>query len=333
MQTQDAGLVRHLLTRFGLGNSAVRPVQMERGKAVWRVDSPRGPVCLKECHHDHGRMLFALGGQHHAHNAGAPVPAVLPARDGSLVVDAAGRLFCAFQWLDGRRPRPGRREEFAAMVQALARFHRCSRGYQPPEGARVSSKWGRWPQHYRTMCRQMAEYRELARQYFGRQAGQVLPLFDHHIALGEQAREQLLASPYPELTAAPEATAPLNHQDYGPGNAVITPGGTYVIDLDGVTYDLPARDLRKLAFKVGQGAGWQPAALLELLRWYEGEAPLTPAERQCLLADLAFPHGFHATVKNLRKRTVGIPAITRSARQEQEKRAALPALVPWSQGR
>jgi spore coat protein I len=37
----------------------------------------------------------------------------------------------------------------------------------------------------------------------------------------------------------------LCHQDYGKGNALLTDEGVMVIDLDNVSFDLPARDLRK----------------------------------------------------------------------------------------
>jgi spore coat protein I len=42
----------------------------------------------------------------------------------------------------------------------------------------------------------------------------------------------------------------LCHQDYGKGKRLThSRGGVYVIDLDGVTFDLPSRDLRKIIGK------------------------------------------------------------------------------------
>jgi spore coat-associated protein S len=43
----------------------------------------------------------------------------------------------------------------------------------------------------------------------------------------------------------------LCHQDFAAGNLLIDPSGKlYVLDTDGITIDIPARDLRKILCKV-----------------------------------------------------------------------------------
>lgn len=319
--------VAALLAAYGLEGCPVEPVQVEAAKLVLRVQAPDGPVAVKELHHDRDRSLFALAAQQHVAGRGGNVAPVLTARDGRLIVEAGGRLFAAARWLRGRRPNPADRADWAAMVRGIALFHRASGGYTPPEGARVSSKLGRWPHLYDVMIRQLQECRDLLAVRLGtRAAAQLAPVFDHFIGRGLAARQRLEAAGYAGWCQQVAAAGNnLCHQDYGAGNALITPAGPVVIDLDGVTFDLPSRDLRKLAYKVASQRGWDPAVLGELLALYRSGAALAAQELEMLRCDLSFPHGFHGVVKNLRREAVAPMRIARAAQDEQAKEKCLAA--------
>lgn len=319
--------VRALLAAYGLEGRPLEPVQMEIGKLVVRVHAPEGPVALKELHHDRERSLFSLAAQRHVAERGGNVAPVLVARDGNLLVEQRGRLFAAYRWLNGRRPNPADRADWAAMVQGLARFHHASSGYRPPAEARVSSKLGRWPHLYDVMLRQLQECRDLLPSRLGREpARQLAPVFDHFERRGQAARTQLDESGYTAWCSRAEAAGSnLCHQDYGEGNALLTPAGPVVIDLDGVTFDLPARDLRKLAYKVTSQRGWDPAVLSELVALYRSGGPLAAEDLAFLRLDISFPHGFHGVVKNLRREAVAPARIIRAAQAEQAKEQGLAA--------
>lgn len=325
MTGQSLSAWRPLLERYDLLGGKVAPVQAERGKLVLKVTTPQGSYCLKELHHDRGRSLFALAAQEHVAGRGGNVARVQRTRDGELLTEWQGRLFAVYEWLEGRRPRFDRPRDWQVMVQGLAGFHRATPGYQPPAEARVSSKLGRWPHLYQVMLEQLAECQGALPQRLGRDAAARLsPLFDAFRRRGESALAALEQVGYGDYCAQVQAAGGfLCHQDYGPGNAVLTSRGPVVLDLDGVTFDLVSRDLRKLAFKQGEMRGWDPAGLGALLEWYGSIHPLPRAEVQMLLADLRFPHGFHGAVKGLRKGPVAPARILRAARQEQEKERAL----------
>ncbi|MFO7173427.1 MAG: CotS family spore coat protein [Bacillota bacterium] len=323
-----------LLNAYGLAGAEVTPVQAERGKWVVRVSTPRGSACLKELHHSRERSLFALGAQHHVAQRGGNVAPVLPTRGGDLLVEWQGKLFAAYGWVEGRRPRFDRLPDWQQMVQGLAAFHRATPGYQPPAGARVSSKLGRWPHLYQVMLEQLAQCQRLLPARVGREAAaQLSPLFDRFRRRGEEAMALLAARDYEGYCQeVAGAGGFLCHQDYGPGNAILTPRGPVVLDLDGVTFDLVSRDLRKLLYKQGEMRGWDPGGLAALLDWYQAVHPLHRAELPLLLADLSFPHGLHGAVKGLRTGPVAPARILRAARLEQAKEQAL-ARFAAGQGR
>lgn len=88
------------------------------------------------------------------------------------------------------------------------------------------------------------------------------------------------SSSYKELTSEKSSSIVLCHQDYGKGNALLTKEGVYVIDLDGVTFDLPCRDLRKIIGKTSENRGyWHESFIFDILNWYSKINPLLPEEK------------------------------------------------------
>jgi Ser/Thr protein kinase RdoA (MazF antagonist) len=115
--------VLHWATRVPLGNHGGFS-----GARLWRLDSPAGAFCLRAGavteNRDH--LLHRHGLIARARAAGlAFVPAVLPAANGSTVVEAAGRCWEMMDWMPGRadfHASPGPTRLHAA-VSALAKLH------------------------------------------------------------------------------------------------------------------------------------------------------------------------------------------------------------------
>jgi hypothetical protein len=74
--------------------------------------------------------------------------------------------------------------------------------------------------------------------------------------------------------------------------------GMWVIDLDGVTYDLPMRDLSKLiAGAMSDLSGWDATNIREMVKAYHETNPLTPEMYEVLWIDLSFPDEFYKEIK------------------------------------
>lgn len=90
----------------------------------------------------------------------------------------------------------------------------------------------------------------------------------------------------------------LVHQDYGWGNGQLGPGGIWVIDLDGVAFDLPIRDLGKLIGNVMKGAEkWDPKWVKEMIKAYHQTNPIEKSLYEVLLIDLSMPNEFYQFIK------------------------------------
>lgn len=292
------GLAARVLSRYPLHVLDISTVQAKGKKVVWRVRAREGHFCLKRLGKRMDSLLFSVGAQKYMQQKGALVPAVLAGEDGEITVVGAD-AFVVYQWVEGRPVSFGTPESLRQAVRGLAAFHRHSKGYVPPRGARVSQKWDRWPQQYASILQRLRDWLEAAGRESGAFAGAFREEAPFFIRRGEKVLAALSRSGYQRLARDPARHLVLCHQDYGEGNALLTPRGVYVLDLDNVSFDFPARDLRKLINKVATApGGWKVDRGRQVLRYYNEEEPLGEEMEELVWLDLAFPHLFHDVAKN-----------------------------------
>ncbi|MCL4440421.1 MAG: CotS family spore coat protein [Firmicutes bacterium] len=259
------------------------------------------------------------------------MPAIYPTNEGKLYQVVDNELFVLYQWIDGKNINMGNPAGLETAIKGIAAFHRDSAGYVPPENCRVSTKLGKWPQYYLSLINRMQEWKQTAQSSAQQQLSQVyLENVDHSIMLGEKALKMLEQSCYNDWVVEVEQQKNLCHQDYGDGNAIVTSEGIYVIDLDGVTYDLPVRDLRKIINKRMASIGrWDKELLQSIINWYCQINPLPKAQLHVLYIDLIFPHGFHDTAKNPYRKNKPINAakLSKAAKHEQAKEEILTPIL------
>lgn len=90
------------------------------------------------------------------------------------------------------------------------------------------------------------------------------------------------------------------HQDYGWSNGQMGANGMWIIDLDGVAYDLPIRDLRKLI--TGTMADlfrWDTTWVREMIQSYHEANPISSQLYDILMIDLSAPNEFYKNVKEV----------------------------------
>ena len=138
---------------------------------------------------------------------------------------------------------------------------------------------------------------------------------------------RLQRSNYARLAARGESYWGLAHQDYGWGNAQIGPGGVWVIDLDGVVFDLPIRDLRKLITGC-MSDKWDLQWAKGMIIAYHKANPIEPGLYEVFLIDLAMPNEFYQFVKEV----VYDPVTFLNARTKNDWKNDPTALLTLSSG-
>jgi CotS family spore coat protein len=273
----------------------------DKGGAIWRIETDKGPRSLKVLHRTPERSLYSVAFQEYVVKQGARVPALIPARNGSLFVEKGGKLWIVTDWI---ALQPATKVDLVGaqeLCYGLGEFHRHSKGYIPPAGAKNSSRLYRWPNHYQKIAKKIGWMREVAKAYNETPASKsILAVVDHYEQQAWAAFEKLKTSAYPKMIKMGEAHWGLVHQDYGWSNGQNGPGGLWVIDLDGVSYDLPFRDLRKLITSTMDDMGvWDVTWMRGMIEAYHKANPLDRESFEVLLNDMAVPNEFYKHLKEM----------------------------------
>lgn len=319
-----------VLQEYGIKPESLTVIQSGGIKTVWKLRSQGRLLCLKRLRQTIDKALFSVNAQIFVKNSGGLVPGVIPSLKGQPIVEYDDQLFVLYEWVDGSDLSFSNTADLKKAVQGLARFHIATKGYKPPVDARVSTKIGKWPEQYASMKNKLTVWKDTAASRPVQSTYTAyLKHTDKMIALADTALTRLAASAYSTLSAEGSKALVLCHQDYGKGNALSTAEGIYIIDLDGVTFDLPARDLRKIIGKQAENHGqWRAETITNILGWYSEINPQSRAETEILLTDLLYPHWYYGLVKNRfqNEKPVKAEEIERMARLEESKVRVLAAM-------
>lgn len=324
-------IARSVLAQYDIEPVKIQVVQQGGIKTVWKVITGNDTFCLKRLKHTKEKALFSVEAQRYIRSKGGLVPDIILNRAHEAITDRNDELFVLYEWIEGKQLNFGNKEDFMAAMEGLAHFHKSSKGYRPPEGARVSTKIAKWPDQYRSMLNRLTEWKSVSARKAGTPVHDAyLKWVDPIIALGEKAIRYLEGSSYGDLSAPNSQAIVLCHQDYGKGNGLLTPDGVWILDMDGVTFELAARDLRKIILKTMEDKGkWHEESMLEIISWYERANTLSMEEKRMVYIDTLFPHGFFGTVKNQfqKNKPVKASSIEQIGRIEMSKENSLESLI------
>ncbi|GIO08856.1 hypothetical protein J31TS6_48840 [Brevibacillus reuszeri] len=273
----------------------------DKGGAIWRIETDKGSRSLKLLHRSPERSLFSVGFQEYIVNQGARVPRLIPAKDGKLFSEMGGKLWIVTDWISLQ---PATKVDLIGaqeLCYGLGEFHRHSKGYVPPANAKNSSRLFRWPAYYQKIAKKIGWMRDMAVAYEDAIASRsILAVVDQYQQQALDALAKLNESAYANMVAMGEPYWGLVHQDYGWSNGQNGPGGLWVIDLDGVAYDLPFRDLRKLITSTMDDMGvWDVSWMRGMIEAYHQANPLDVESYDLLLIDMAMPNEFYKHLKEM----------------------------------
>lgn len=324
-------LAQEVLARYSIIPQHISVIQGGTIKTVWKVKTADKVLCLKRLKQTMDKALFSVNAQIYIKNNGGNVPGIIPDKGGSPIVEHNNQLFVVYEWLEGRDLNFSSPLDFKLALESLARFHISSKGYESAEESRTSTKLGKWPDQYASMRNKFISWKEVARNNLSQpHYNSYFRVSDSMISIADMSMEFIKKSSYDSLTSKGSKSIVLCHQDYGKGNAILTGDKVAVLDLDGVTFDLPARDLRKIIGKEAENKGrWQLQSIENVCSIYSSVNPLSSEEKSILCIDLLYPHWFYGLVKNLfqNNKPVKSSEIERISRLEESKVSLLKSLI------
>lgn len=241
-----SGELMAVLHAYGLKPRSMHLVTDNPKKPVWRVIDAAGEYFLKRMHMTPGRLRFVLAANAHLNERGIRTPPVVATGGGGLYADVGGSLYVLSRAVHGAEPTYEQHLEL--ITRSLARFHAAGRGYAAPFDAEVHSHLGAWPEHVRKKLAELDAFEARARA--ARPADPFVRAFlaeaNGFRKLMQDCLDRLQDGRYERWVEKVRAEGCLCHQDYAASNLRLVDGEVVVYDLDSVTHDLAARDLRKL---------------------------------------------------------------------------------------
>ncbi|WP_335871216.1 CotS family spore coat protein [Bacillus sp. 2205SS5-2] len=287
---------------FDVKSMEVVTTKLDKGGAIWKLETNKGPVGFKLLHRRPTRSLFCLSAQEYlVDEKEARVPPIVQTRDGENFVELGGKLWFVAEWIEPLEQVSKDLEGAKQLCFALGEFHVLTKGYKPPEEAEMASRIHKWPRSYEKVIEKMDWFRTLAIAYNEMPASStILSVIDQFEEDAKKSHERLLESKYFELAQQGKQYWGLVHQDYGWSNAQMGKDGMWIIDLDGVSFDITIRDLRKLITgTMADLYGWDVNWVREMIGAYHQANPISSDLYDLLLIDLAVPNEFYKNVKEM----------------------------------
>jgi len=291
-------LLYNVLLEYGHVNAQVLELRDKGKKAVWQVTSGGRKMVLKKMPSSVPQTKFITDAAIHLSNSGVRVPKLIRTKSQENFVEMGGLTYILMEWVDGKQPDYTRDTE--AMLSSLAAFHRGSLGFNPSYWYNRNSHLGKWTGSYQKKKKHLQTYVQHARAHRNNDEFAEIFLKNYELAFEriEQSINTLEKSSYKEWVELARTRGCLCHQDFAPKNLKMQRDkGITVFDLDSITVDIPARDLRKILNKfLKKIGGSKVQTLKQMVSVYQDNYPLTKGQWEVVAADLLFPHLFYGIV-------------------------------------
>lgn len=296
------GLLYYVLKEYGHAGAQLLELRDKGKKIVWQVNSRGTKMILKKMPSSPTQTRFITEAANHLLKAGVRVPKLLTTKNNESFFTVDNTAYILMEWVDGKQPDYTR--DIKAILSALAVFHRGSLGFKPSPGYKYRSHLGTWPGNYQKKKKQIQTYILHALKHRDNDEFWEAFLQSSELAIKRinQAMDRLEKSHYRQWVALAENSGALCHQDFTPKNLRMQKnGGITVFDLDSVTVDTPARDLRKIFNKfIKKDLKLEDQKQIEILRLmasvYQDTNPLTKEQWAVVATDLLFPHLLYGIV-------------------------------------
>ena len=287
--------IKAVLDNYDLKVLAVDNVNYKEKKGVWWVKTSSGDKILKKVSSSEQTLKFLLSAVDHLIQNGILIPKVNKTTTNLDYVTINDVCFTLTDAVKGSSPRYDSPKELAMIVIELAKFHKAAAGFRAPEDSKPKNHLGTWVEEYTMQLEDMnAFYKKEVQSERKTPIGElIIKEFPYFYEKGQKVINSLKGQEYKNWVDKIYKIGCLCHQDFAAGNLILTSSGLYVIDTDSITFDIPARDIRKLFNKIMKKSGKANSELAKnIIKCYQSVNPLTSDEWQVVKCDLLFPHLF-----------------------------------------
>ena len=279
------------MDKYGLEGPKYNLISDKGKKTVWKIRVHDDYAVLKKMPGSPARTAWLARAVDYLGRSGVKVSPLIPALDGSLSINLDDSAFILCRWLDGRQPELERNLE--PILESMASFHQGGKGFEKRKTEHIRSHLGTWQDTYAKKRNMLEQVKKRAGEAMTDKFSlKCLKYIDYFIESAARAEEKIKSSCYDEWANRVEKKVCFCHQDFAPKNLRMLNGKVYVFDFDSITYDIPARDIRKLLNKMMKKKKWNKELPSKVYKTYRKYNSLSDSEWQVVLTDLMFPHLF-----------------------------------------
>ncbi|NLW23728.1 MAG: CotS family spore coat protein [Clostridia bacterium] len=285
-----------VLKSFPIVAFSIKKYQFLPKKSVWFVKTNQKNYALKRYLLNEEQWQFMISAYDRLSQEKIKYVAPLTkTKSGQLWIKYNGYYYILSDWVKGTVPDYTNERDLSMLAQGIAQLHLTSPSYNLPYKEHAEKNLGRWPEEMRRKQGLLLEYKYEAENessvFFSK-----LYLRNYQIffELFEEAAKTIESPLYSHWVKKIKKNTCLCINGFSPRNFSLGKEDTvWFLHLDNICIDLPARDLRKLLFKVMYiNNTWDPHLFSLILRDYLQIHPLTTDELKVLLAELKAPHLF-----------------------------------------
>lgn len=284
-----------VLEHYDFEVSSIKNESYKGKKGVWWIKTLNGYKVLKKMSNSEETIKYILSAVRHLSENGILIPKINKTSTGEEYVKVDETCYILSDAIEGKNPSYSSEKELAIIVKELAKFHKASKGFVPITGTKPRIHLNTWIRDYSNEIENMNIFykEELNRQ--SSIIGEVIVKeFPYFYDRAQKVIKELSNQEYTDWVDKISKEGGLCHQDFAAGNLILTPlDELFVLDIDSITIDIPARDIRKLINKIMKKKGkWDLELTKNILSYYQSENPLTPSQWKVVKLDLLFPHLF-----------------------------------------
>ena len=143
-----------------LANWGLKPIQAEKIKDVFKVDTAQGVKNLKVSPLKPKRLIFVHQAINHLiKNGFTKMNPIIPTLQGGTYVSDGQFAYTLFDWIAGRQCNFANQAELAEATRVLAELHRRTLGFVPPPHSNMRKQWEMFASFPRSDS-QLKEYRQ-----------------------------------------------------------------------------------------------------------------------------------------------------------------------------
>ncbi|MFZ7103647.1 MAG: CotS family spore coat protein [Peptococcaceae bacterium] len=290
-----------VLKQYPIQALFIKKYQYKSKKAVWFVKTNQANYALKRYWLDDKQWNTIISAYNYLSKEVNNVAPLLSTKDANLWTKYKDNYYILTNWVKGSTPDYTNNEDLTKLTRGIAELHTAARNYPAADMENADKYLGRWPLDTRRKQGLLLEYKYEAENIGTHSFAKLyLKHYQSFFEIYEEVAEVFEHQIYQQWVKKTKEYPCLCVNGFSPHNFSLGEKNIlWLLHLDNICLDLPARDIRKLILKTMYiKEKWCPETFALIMKNYLNIFPLAKDELKVLLAELKSPHLFFNVTTN-----------------------------------